>query len=133
MRFRGKTVLTTGASSGIAWARAVRFGQDGARLEPEETAAPIGGARADPATLAAAESGMVSGDRIAKRPDAIDMVVPNAGADPYARVSATDSGLARRLRALECQAPGEVTQRLPRKFPALMHAALAQGQSVGGS
>lgn len=133
MRFRGKTVLTTGGSSGIGRACAVRFGLDGVRLELAETAAAVGGAQVGPAALAAAESRMIIRDRILKRPDGIDEVAHRAGAGSYARTSANDSGLARRLRALDCHAPGEVAQPLLPKFPALLKAALARGQSVAGS
>lgn len=76
---------------------------------------------------------MIIGDRILKRPDAIDVVAPNAGGGLYARASVTDSALPRRLMAFDCHPPGEVTQRLLPKFPALLRAAWARGQSVGGS
>ena len=76
---------------------------------------------------------MIIGDRILKWPDAMDMVAPNAGGGLYARASVTDSALTRRLMAFDCHPPGEGTQRLLPKFPALPKAALARDQSVGGS
>lgn len=76
---------------------------------------------------------MSVGDRILKRPDAIDVVAPNAGGGLYARASVTDSALTRRLLAFDCHPPGEVPQLLLPKFSALPKAALARDQSVGGS
>lgn len=76
---------------------------------------------------------MITGDRILKRPDAIDVVAPNAGGGLYARASVTDSAPTRRLMAFDCYPPGEGTQRSLPKFPALTKAALVRDQSVGGS
>ena len=120
MRLVGKTVLVTGASSGIGRACAVRFARDGANLvltarrteQLKTTAAQAGEAVVVEADLAETASLGRFCDRILAEVPRIDVLVHNAGVGIYAPSYATGPGAARDLMALNFLAPVEITRRL---------------------
>lgn len=126
MEFRGKTVLVTGASSGIGRACAVRFARDGSRLvltgrdraALEETAAEAGNGTIIQADLEIPEGLSRFCDRVLDGTRAIDVLVHNAGVGIYAPSYATDSESGRQLMALNFLAPVEITRRLLPLVPA---------------
>ena len=120
MQLRDKTVVITGASSGIGRACAIQFASAGARLvlsgrrrdALEETAALAGGGAIIEADLAAASGQARFCERVAQEAPAIDVLVQNAGVGIYARSFETDSNLASQLLALNFLAPVEITRKL---------------------
>lgn len=120
LRFSGKTVLITGASSGIGRACAARFAQDGASLiltarrrgALEAVAEEVGGASVVEADLANIASLQRFCTRILTETASIDVIVHNAGVGLYAPSYASNPEAVRSLMALNFHAPVEITRRL---------------------
>ncbi len=125
MQFRGKTILITGASSGIGRACAVRFSKEGARLiltsrrrdAIESVAAQAGDAAVIPADLMDTDSVTSLCDRICASFPRVDGIVHSAGVGLYAPSFESDPDKARRLMELNFLAPVEITRRLLPKVP----------------
>lgn len=125
MRLVGKTVLVTGASSGIGRACAVQFAREGANLvltarrgdELKSTASQAGEAVVVEADLAESASLGRFCDRIRAEVPRIDVLVHNAGVGIYAPSYKTGAEAARDLMALNFLAPVEITRRLLPQVP----------------
>ena len=120
LELSGKTVLVTGASSGIGRALAVRFARQGAELiltgrrreALEQTAVAVRGGRIVEADLADSVSLGRLCDRILETTPTIDILVHNAGVGIFAPAFTTTREGASRLMALNFLAPLELTRRL---------------------
>ena len=120
LQLSGKTVLVTGASSGIGRACAVGFARQGAELiltgrrreALEQTAAAARGGRVLEADLAEPESLARFCDRILETTSTIDILVHNAGVGIFSPSFTTTRDGASRLMALNFLAPVELTRRL---------------------
>ena len=125
MRLAGKTVLITGASSGIGRACAERLAEDGAELiltgrrreALEETAERAGGGRVIVADLADERSLAGFCEIVLSGTASIDVLIHNAGVGIYAASYETDPAKAKRLMALNFLAPVEITRRLLPRIP----------------
>ncbi len=125
MQFREKTILITGASSGIGRACAARFAKEGARLiltarrrdALEAVAAEIGGGAVISADLTDADSLASLCDRICASCPRVDGIVHSAGVGLYAPSYDSHPDKARRLMDLNFLAPVEITRRLLPKVP----------------
>lgn len=126
LRLSGKTVLITGASSGIGRACAVEFAREGANLiltgrrreALDRTAAAAGEGRIVRADLANSGSLRRFCDRILETTPTIDVLVHNAGVGIYAPSFATAAEGSRQLMDLNFLAPVELTCRLLPAVPA---------------
>lgn len=126
MQLQGKTVLVTGASSGIGRACAERFARHGAKLvltgrNPEalqETARASGGGLTISADLTQPDSLSQLCARVLEEVPSLDVLVHNAGVGIYAPAHATDPDSAQRLVALNFLAPVEITRLLLPKMQA---------------
>ena len=125
--FSGKTVLITGASSGIGRALAHRLGAEGARLiltarsqeRLEQVAAEVAPAEAAvcPADLCDLASIEALSDHVQERFGRIDILINNAGVGLYARSYDSSPEKVRRLLELNFLAPVELTRRLGPAIP----------------
>lgn len=138
MQLQGKTVLVTGASSGIGRACAVRFARHGAKLvltgrNPdalEETARACGGGLTIAADLTRPDSLSRLCTRVLEEVHSLDVLIHNAGVGIYAPAHATEPDSARRLVELNFLAPVEITRLLLPKFQA--KSAIVLVNSIAG-
>ncbi len=120
LQLRDKTVVITGASSGIGRACAVLLARAGARLvlagrrrdALEETADQAGGGAVIEADLAVPAGRELFCERVASEAPGIGALIHNAGVGIHAASFETDPDLARQLMALNFLAPVEITRRL---------------------
>ena len=139
MSFSGKTVLITGASSGIGRALAHRLGAEGARLiltarsqeRLEQVATEVSPAEAIvcPADLCDAASIEALCDEVRERFGRIDILINNAGVSLYALSYDSSPEKVRRLFELNFLAPVELTRRLAPAIAATICSPCA-GQRV---
>lgn len=125
--FSGKTVLITGASSGIGRALAHRLGAEGARLiltarsreRLEQVAAEVSPAETVvcPADLCDPTSIERLCGEVRERFSQIDILINNAGVGLYARSYDSSPENVRRLFELNVLAPVELTRRLSPAIP----------------
>ena len=125
--FAGKTVLITGASSGIGRALAHRLGAEGARLiltarskeRLDQVASEVSPAEAAvcPADLCDAASIDALCEDVQRRFGRIDILINNAGVGLYAPSYDTSPKSVRRLIDLNFLAPVELTRRFSPTIP----------------
>ena len=144
MDFSNKTVLITGASSGIGRACAVSFARRGAQLiltarrrsALDTTAEEAGGATVIEADLTDPESLTELCEKVKRTASTLDVVVHNAGVGIIAFSYETKPAPARRLFDLNLLVPIELTRRLlpmvPRGGTVVMMSSIAGKVPVPG-
>lgn len=138
LQLQGKTVLVTGASSGIGRACAVRFARHGAKLvltgrnldALEETSLACGGGLTIAADLTQSDSRARLCSRVLEEVPSLNVLVHNAGVGIYAPAHATEPDSARRLVELNFLAPVEITRLLLPKMQA--KSAIVLVNSIAG-
>jgi short-subunit dehydrogenase len=140
LELRNKTVLITGASSGIGRATALALGREGARLiltarsreELEKVAREVAPAEAlvIPADLCDRESLAQLCSEAQRRFQAIDILINCAGVGMYVPSFEADPEMMRRMFELNLFAPVELTGRLLPSIP--RGGAVVNVSSIGG-
>ena len=120
MQFQNKTVLITGASSGIGRACALRFAQDGASLiltarrheSLESVTTECGGASIIPVDLTDETELDRFCSQVIAEFNTIDVIVHNAGVGLYESSLTSVPANIQQMMALNFHAPVEITRRL---------------------
>lgn len=140
MEFQGKTILITGASSGIGRACASAFAREGARLIL--TGRSRDGLEATARQVTPAESTVIVADltdsaslvslteQVRQRFATLDVLINNAGVGLYAPSYKADPEMVRSMFALNLLAPIELTRRLVPLLP--RGGAIVNVSSIAG-